>query len=97
MLDLDAGGGAALGDEPDLHLGGVRPVAPQVPQIDQPRGRFPDRHLAPVVLDPVGCALVDPSSDATLQDDEVGLPGRGVVGRPLGADPVGPHVERVLG
>src|SRR5215469_15233367 len=69
-----------------------------MPQIDQPGGRVPDRHLPPVVLGPAGRALVYPPADTALHHDiESGLAGHGVIGRPPRADPRGPHGERVLG
>jgi len=33
-------------DELDLHLGRVGAVAPEVPQVPEPRRRLPDRHFA---------------------------------------------------
>src|SRR6185437_16267724 len=92
VLDLHPGRGVALGNEADVHLGGVGPVPAQVPQVAELGGRFPHGHLTPVVLGPVGRALIDPPAHRALQhDDQPGCPGHGVVSGPPGADPGGPH------
>src|ERR1700728_7605 len=97
VLDLHPGGGTAVGGEVDLNLGGVAAVLPDVPEVDQPFGGLPDRHLPPVVLDTIGRSFVDPSPAPPLEHDrKVGPPRRGVIARPPAGDPGGPHRERVL-
>ena len=97
VLDLHPGGAGAPGQEADLHLGGTGAIPAEVPQVGQPGRRLPDGHLAPVVLGAVGGPLVDPAAHAALQDDRLGAPGHGVIGRPPGADAGGPDGERVVG
>src|ERR1035441_8387854 len=82
VLDLYPGSGGPLGEEADLHLGGVRPVPSEMPQVGQHLGGLPGCHLAPVMFGAVGRAFIDPAADAALQDDEPGLPGPCVAGRP---------------
>ncbi len=48
-------------------------VAPQVPEVGQPLRRAPHGDLPPVVLGPLGRALVDPAADPALEHDvEIG-------------------------
>src|SRR5437899_3986118 len=94
MLDLDEGRVGPAADEPDLHLGRVRAVAPQVPEIGESTGRLPDRHLAPLVLDAGSRAFVDPTAAARLEDDgKPRLSRDRVVGRPPRPDPPRPDLE----
>ena len=50
MLDLDPGRRVANGAEDDLDLGGLRAVAPDMPQVREPVWRLERDHLAPLVL-----------------------------------------------
>ena len=98
MLDLHARRRVTAIDELDLHLGGVVPVAPQVPQVPEAGRRFPDRHLAPLMLGAGHGPLKDPAAGARLQHDRgVRLARRGVICRPPSVDARGPHLEGVVG
>src|SRR5579859_2842159 len=98
VLDVDSGLGGRGGHEMDLDLGGVRAIAPQMPQVDQPGRGLPDGHFAPVELPAVECAFVDPPAHAALHDHlQPGFCGDGVIGRPPGADPRGPDGKRMFG
>ena len=69
VFDLDSGGPLPRGDEPDFHLGRIRAIALEMPEIAEPARRLPDRDLAPVVLEAAGCPLEDPTAGTRLQDD----------------------------
>src|SRR6186997_2605190 len=97
MLDLDTGRRRVAGDEPDLDLRRIGAVPPKVPQVSEPRGRLPDRYLAPVMLVTGRRSLEDPAAGAALQQDErPGVARRRVIRRPPSIDPSGPDLERVL-
>src|SRR4051794_35388310 len=67
VLDLHARATLRTSDEPDLDLGRVRGVRPQVPAVDDARRWFPGQHAAPFVLDTLRRPLVDAAAGALLE------------------------------
>src|SRR4029077_11468353 len=68
MLDVDPGRRPVEIGEPDLDLGRVAPVDPEVPRVDQTMRRLPGDDPTPVVLGAVGRPLEDPSADPGFDD-----------------------------
>src|SRR5579859_2165008 len=94
VLDLDPGQRGAEGGEGQLDLGHRRG---EVPRHDEPDGRLPDEHLAPVELGAVLPGLEDPATRAPLEGHvpDLILPGRERSDRPPDADGVHERVEGV--
>ena len=103
MLELDACGARALGHEADLDLGGhggvIGPLGVELPQEDEPVGRFVHvSHAAQVALGPVGAALVPAAADEGLHHDGDRSDRADVVGLegPPRAEAGGEHLEGAL-
>jgi hypothetical protein len=94
MLDGHARAADAERLEADLHLGGVRVIAAQVPQVPEPDRWLPERDHAPVVLEAGRRSLEDPATGARFEDhDRVRFARGRMVGWPPGVDVAGPDLE----
>src|SRR5215472_5185855 len=69
VLELDPGGAVAVGQEPDLDLGGVAGVSEDVPEVDKASGRLPHQDRPPVDLVSVGIPLEDAATGPWFEDE----------------------------
>jgi len=67
MLDLDTGTTTFDRHEPDLDLGRIGSIPPEVPAVHEPGGGLPGEDLAPIVLGAGGRPLEDAATGPAFE------------------------------